>query len=138
MATLLRRLPVFLSVLVLACPQAFCCCLWAGQDAPAGAAPTCCAKLADKGHSGSGPTESAPNHSGAPCQPGLRCCGQSVSALPEKPLTQLDTSPSIDWATALPCEPSGDLTCAAKVEVHHFLPASDGPPLHVQLCVWRC
>lgn len=133
MATLLRRLPVLLSALVLACPQAFCCCLWAGQDAPAGAAPTCCAKLADKAD-----TESAPNHSGSPCQSGLRCCGQSVSALPEKPLTQLDTAPSIDWATPLPCEPSGDPACAATVEVHHFLPAPDGPPLHVQLCVWRC
>jgi hypothetical protein len=133
MAILLRRLPVFLSVLVLACPQAFCCCLWADQDAPAGAAPTCCAKLADQEHS-----DGTPDPSGAPCQPGLRCCGQSVSALPQQPLTHSHPAPSIDWSLALPCEPLDELAATAALEAHAFLPDSASPPLHVQLCVWRC
>jgi len=99
---------------------------------------SCCAKLTSKASTGSPANERAPNHSGGPCQPGLRCCGQSVSALPEKPLTHSNPSPSIDWSLALPCEPSGDLAAAAALEAHAFLPAPESPPLHVQLCVWRC
>ena len=137
MATIVRQLPVFLSALVLACPQAFCCCLWASHDSPAPVA-TCCAKLAGKGSTDRGPNPSAPDHSGGPCQPGLRCCGQSGSALPEKPLTHSNPSPSIDWSLALPCEPSGEMAATAALEAHAFLPAPESPPLHVQLCVWRC
>ncbi|MGD9645367.1 MAG: hypothetical protein AB7U73_06620 [Pirellulales bacterium] len=137
MTIALRYLPVLASALVLACPQAFCCCLWASApdaDAPrlSASVPPCCTQ-----HSGKGDTDRTPSPHGTPCKPGLRCCGQSISALPEKPLTQVDT-PSVAFLAIAVCEPTVDVAGAVSHELRAFLPDTVDPPLHVQLCVWRC
>jgi hypothetical protein len=142
MATTLRYLPVFASALVLACPQALCCCLWMSHDAPAPVA-TCCAKLTGNGSAGdkfagNGHSDRTPNHSDGPCQPGLRCCGQSVSALPEKPLAQPDHAPLTSLFAPVFDQPFENVATQASREAHAFLPEGVDPLLHVQLCVWRC
>ncbi|MBX9788427.1 MAG: hypothetical protein K2Y37_05890 [Pirellulales bacterium] len=132
MATALRYLPVFASALVLSYPQAFCCCLWAS---PAASAPevTCCAKLAGKGSG-----ERARLGQRTPCEPGLRCCGQGISALPEKPVTQADQAHFTPLLAVVIDRPLVSVIAAASSQAESVLHAGLDPPLHVQLCVWRC
>ena len=132
MGIALRYLPVFASAFVLACPQAFCCCLWGSPAAPAPVV-ACCAKLAARGS-----PERAPLGEPTPCNPLPRCCGPGMSTLPEKPATQADEAPTALHFALVGDQTLASVIAAASSQTEAVSPARVDPPLHAQLSVWRC